>query len=207
VTAFDLSTFEPPLVVPELHSGPVVLRPFELSDLQLIRQASTDPYIPAITSIPSVYSDDEGRTFIDRQHRRAIDGHGYPFVIADAVTPSRGVGGLGLWLQEIDNGRASIGYWLVPSARGKKWAGWALQAVVTFAFDVLAIPRLHLFVEPWNVASQRTAEFAGFTKEALLHGWERIDHVQHDVFSYVRLRQSRGPHAQMEPDDVVKRAD
>ena len=37
----------------------------------------------------------------------------------------------------------------------------------------LAIPRLHLFVEPWNAASARTAEAAGFDREATLRGWER----------------------------------
>jgi RimJ/RimL family protein N-acetyltransferase len=201
VTDFDLSMFNAPLVVPELRSGPVLLRPFDLSDLRLIRQASADPYIPAITSIPPVYSDDEGRAFIERQHSRAIDGHGYPFVIADPATPSRGVGGLGLWLQEIEHGRASIGYWMASSARGQRWAGWALRGVVTFAFDVLAIPRLHLFIEPWNMASQRTAQFAGFTREALLRGWERIDGAQHDAYAYVLLRQDRDGHTPPDGND------
>jgi RimJ/RimL family protein N-acetyltransferase len=199
VTAFDLSAFKAPLVVPDLHSGPVTLRPFDLSDLQLIRQASTDPYIPTITSVPSAYSDDEGGAFIERQRSSVKAGHGYPFVIADAATPGRGVGSLGLWLHEIENGRASIGYWIAPSERGKKRAGWALKGAVTFAFEVLAIPRLHLFIEPWNIASQRTAEFAGFKKEALLRGWERIDQAQYDVYSYVLLREEY-PHVLMERD-------
>jgi ribosomal-protein-alanine N-acetyltransferase len=60
---------------------------------------------------------------------------------------------------------------------------------VAFAFETLAIPRLHLFVEPWNVASQRTAEAAGFVREALLRGWERVDDSQRDAFSYALLRQ------------------
>jgi [ribosomal protein S5]-alanine N-acetyltransferase len=198
VTTFELSTFAAPLEVPELSSGPVVLRPFAPSDLPLIRQAATDPYIPTIASVPSPYSDDEGRAFIERQYGLAIGGHGYPFVIADACDPGRGIGGLGLWLRDIESGRASIGYWIVPSARGRKSAGWALRGVVTFAFDVLAIPRLHLFVEPWNIASQRTAEFAGFRREALLRGWERIDHEQHDAYSYVLLRETRSPPVDVE---------
>ena len=201
MTGFDLSRFDAPLVVPQLCNGPVVLRPFDLSDLRLVRQASSDPYIPAITSVPAPYSDDEGRVFIERQHSRAIDGHGYSFVIADATTPSRGVGSLGLWLHEIEHGRASIGYWIVSSARGQRWAGWALRAVVTFAFEVLAIPRLHLFVEPWNIASQRTAEFAGFTQEALLHGWERIDDAQHDALAYALLRHEQDGHAPRDGND------
>jgi ribosomal-protein-alanine N-acetyltransferase len=187
VTPFALSTFEPPLVVPEIISGPVVLRPFMSSDLGLIRQAASDPYIPTISSIPKVYSDEGARAFIARQHSRSNDGHGYPFAIADASDPARGAGGLGIWLREIEDGRASVGYWMSPATRGNGWAGWALRGAVAFAFEVLAVPRLHLFIEPWNVASQRTAEFAGFTREALLRGWERIDQVQHDVYCYALL--------------------
>jgi [ribosomal protein S5]-alanine N-acetyltransferase len=203
MTAFDLSSFAAPLAVPELQSGPVVLRPFSFSDLPLIRLASTDPYIPYVTSVPSAYSDDEGRAFIERQLTQASGGHGYPFAIAESDSPGRGLGGMGLWLHEIESGRASIGYWVAPSARGHNYAGWALRGVVTFAFAVLAIPRLHLFVEPWNVASRRTAEFAGFTQEALLRGWERIDDVQRDVYSYALLRQSWQPDQPGEDPDAL----
>ncbi|MGP0030408.1 MAG: GNAT family N-acetyltransferase [Acidimicrobiales bacterium] len=187
MSTFDLSAFEPPLQVPELRSGTTILRPFTLADLSLVREAASDPYIPSITSVPAAYSDDEGRAFIERQFAQARDGHGYPFAIAHASEPDRGIGAIGLWLREIDSGRASIGYWLVPSARGKGLAGSALRALVTMAFGTFAIPRLHLFIEPWNVASQRTAESAGFVQEALLRGWERIDGAQHDAYSFVSL--------------------
>jgi ribosomal-protein-alanine N-acetyltransferase len=61
--------------------------------------------------------------------------------------------------------------------------------VVAFAFGELAIPRLHLFVEPWNVASSRTAEAAGFHREALVRGWERIDGEQRDVECFAVLHE------------------
>ena len=189
MTPFDLSVFQAPLTVPELHYGPILLRGFAVADLPLVRQATEDPYIPSITSVPPEYSDDRGRAFIEQQHNLASDGHGYPFVIAEVSNPRHGLGALGLWLREIDNGRASIGYWVVPSTRGRHAAGLALRAATTYAFDVLAIPRLQLFIEPWNAASQRTAEYGGFIQEALLRGWERIDGTQHDVFSYALLQQ------------------
>jgi RimJ/RimL family protein N-acetyltransferase len=192
MTPFELPTFEPPLEVPTLSSGPVILRPFTLSDLSLIRAASADHYITAITSVPAPYSDDEGRAFVERQHRRAAEGDGFSFVIAEASDADAGVGSIGLWLREIESGRASIGYWLVDGARGRKLAGWALRGVVAFALDQLAIPRLHLFVEPWNTASARTAEFAGFWREARLRGWERIDGEQHDADCYVLLHDPEG---------------
>jgi ribosomal-protein-alanine N-acetyltransferase len=203
VTPFDLSTFDAPLAVPELRYGPVLLRGFALSDLPLLRQAAEDPYIPSITSVPPAYSDDSGRAFIERQHRLALEGHGYPFVIADVSDPRHGLGALGLWLREIENGRASIGYWVVPSARGRHAAGLALRAAVTYAFEALGIPRLQLFIEPWNAASQRTAEYAGFTREALLRGWERIGGTQHDAYCYALLRRDWNEHGLLEhPHDV-----
>jgi RimJ/RimL family protein N-acetyltransferase len=180
----------PPLRVPQLSCGPVVLRPFRMSDddLYLVRAASADPDVVAVSSVPREYSDVAGRAFIERQHRRAELGDGYPLVIARAGQPTRGVGSIALWLQEIESGRASVGYWLLAAARGRGLAAWALRALVSFAFGELAIPRLHLFVEPWNVASARTAEAAGFQREALLRGWERIDGEQRDAESFALLR-------------------
>jgi [ribosomal protein S5]-alanine N-acetyltransferase len=189
VKPFELSAFDAPLTVPDLEYGPILLRSFALSDLPLIRQAAEDPYIPSITSVPAAYSDDSGRAFIELQHKVALDGHGYPFVIAEVANPHHGLGALGLWLREIENGRASIGYWVAPPARGRHAAGLALRAAVTYAFEALAIPRLQLFIEPWNAASQRTAEYGGFTQEALLHGWERIDGTQHDAYCYALLQE------------------
>ncbi len=184
---FDLARFAPPLVVPHLDGGQVVLRPWSTDDLPLVEAAAEDAYIPSITSVPRHYSDSLGRAFLARQWHQAEDGHGFAFVIAPSNEPERGVGAIGLWLQEIESGRASVGYWLVPSARAKGLATAALRCVVAFAFSDLAIPRLHLFVEPWNVASQRTAASGGFENEGLLRAWERIDNRQCDALAFVRL--------------------
>ncbi len=184
---FDPASVAPPLHVPELSAGPVVLRPFELSDLGLVHSAARQPDIVTVSSVPRDDSEHAGLDFIERQHRRARLGDGYSFVIALAAQQTRGVGSIGLWLQEIESGRASVGYWILAEARGRNLAAWALRAVVSFAFVQLAIPRLHLFVEPWNVASARTAEAAGFRREALLRDWERIDGEQRDAESFALL--------------------
>jgi ribosomal-protein-alanine N-acetyltransferase len=186
--SFDPAAFAPPLQVPRLTSPPVVLRPYAGSDLEMVRQAATDPLIPSISSVPRPYTDEAGRAFIARQHSRDAEGDGYSFVIASLREPAIGLGSIGLWLQEIESGRASIGYWLVDRARGNGLAAHALRGVVAVAFDTLAIPRLHLFVEPWNVASARTAAGAGFSREATLRGWERIDGEQHDCECFALLR-------------------
>ncbi|MGO8826486.1 MAG: GNAT family N-acetyltransferase [Acidimicrobiales bacterium] len=187
MSTFDVDAFTPPLSIPRLASPPVLLRPFTVSDLAMVRQASSDPLIPSITSVPRTYTDDAGRAFIERQHDRAAQGDGYSFVIAEEADPTSGIGSIGLWLQEIESGRASIGYWLVAGARGRGLAAHALRAVVEFAFGELAIPRLHLFVEPWNTASARTAQAGGFGREATLRGWERIDDEQRDADCFALL--------------------
>jgi RimJ/RimL family protein N-acetyltransferase len=187
MSGFDVAALSPPLRVPRLTRPPIVLRPYAPADLELVRSASADPQIPSITSVPAVYDDEAGRAFIERQHRRAIDGDGFSFVIAEETAPAAGVGSMGLWLHEIESGRASVGYWLLAAARGRGLAGHALRALVAFAFEELFIPRVHLFVEPWNVASARTAESAGFRREATLRGWERIDGEQRDVDCFALL--------------------
>ena len=190
---FDPADFGPPLRVPELACGLVVLRPYAVSDLTLVRQAAADPFIPSISTVPQRYTDDLGQAFIERQHWRASEGDGYSFVIAEAADPAAGIGSIGLWLQEIESGRASVGYWLLEPARGRGLAAEALRGVVAFAFGELAIPRLHLFVEPSNVASTRTAESAGFCREGTLRGWELIDGEQRDADCYALLRAEWSP--------------
>jgi ribosomal-protein-alanine N-acetyltransferase len=193
MSTFDPAAFTPPLRVPRLASPPLVLRPYTVSDLELVRQAAADPFIPSISSVPRTYTDDAGRAFIARQHARGAEGDGYSFVVAPEAEPKTGIGSIGLWLQEIESGRAAIGYWLLAGARGHGLAAHALRAVVAFAFGTLSIPRLHLFVEPCNLASARTAEAAGFQREATLRGWERIDGEQRDADCFALLRSEWAP--------------
>jgi ribosomal-protein-alanine N-acetyltransferase len=173
-----------PLSVPTLFVPPYRLRPFEMTDLDLVREASSDPYIPLITSVPSPFSEAEGAAFIERQWIRARLGQGFPFVIADAAT-DRGIGVIGL--RHVGEGRASIGYWVVKSARGRGVATHALRAVAAWGLGELRIPRLELTVEPWNTASTVTAERCGFRREGLLRAWMRVGTERPDVLMYSRL--------------------
>ena len=174
------------LEVPVLDARPFRLRPFQLSDLPLVEEAARDPYIPLITTVPAAYTPGEGRAFIERQWSRAADEAGYSFAIADAAS-DRAVGQAGLWVRQAGEGRASVGYWVARPARGRRAAALALFAVVRWAHRVQRIPRLELHVEPWNMASVRTAELAGFTREGLMRGWQEIGGERRDLCLYARL--------------------
>jgi RimJ/RimL family protein N-acetyltransferase len=174
------------LIVPRLDAVSFRLRPFALTDIEAVREASGDPHIPLITTVPDAFTEEEGRRFIERQWSRAAQGIGYSFAIADAGT-DQAVGQIGLWLKDLGEGRASVGYWVVRSARGRGAAADALEVLARWALHDLRIPRLELHVEPWNLSSIRTAERAGFQREGLSRSWQEVGGTRKDMYLYARL--------------------
>ncbi|WP_218021749.1 GNAT family N-acetyltransferase [Nocardia harenae] len=127
-----------------------------------------------------------GRDFVLRQHRRAADGEGWSFAIAEAASDTA-VGQIGLWRRDIAHGRVSIGYWVEHDHRGRSYATRALRLLSDWGATLDGISRLELYVEPWNEGSWRAAESAGLRREGLLRRWQKIDGVPRDMYLYARL--------------------
>jgi RimJ/RimL family protein N-acetyltransferase len=176
-----------PFDVPRLTAGDgIMLRPWQLSDLPLIQEVADDAYIPLVTTVPSPYTHAAGASFINRQWDRAAGGTGYPFVMAEAEG-DRALGTIGLWPSAADKGRASVGYWVAVSARGRGIAAVSLVEVARWALCDLDIERVELFVEPWNTASRKTAEQAGFAYEGLLRRWQPVGDERRDMVAYSKI--------------------
>ena len=62
----------------------------------------------------------------------------------------------------------------LPVAGDRGVAAQALQALTAFAWTIPAIHRVELYIEPWNVASLRTAARAGYQREGLLRSHQEI---------------------------------
>ncbi len=165
------------LELPRLQDAPLVLRAFSAADAPLVVEASVDPLIPLITTVPATADPAAVQAFINRQRERARSGQGYSFAIADAATDI-GLGQIGLWPQS--HGRASIGY------------AWGLT--------LPGLHRLELYVEPWNEGSWRAAEEAGYTREGLLRSWEQVGDQRRDMYMYSRLP-TDAPRAQTGPTE------
>ena len=176
-----------PLVLPQVRGRLVQLRPFRTADVAAVREASGDPLIPQITTVPQTDDPELAVAYIERQDDRARTRVGYSFAIADADDVA--VGQIGLWLRDLDQGRASVGYWVRPSARGRGYASDALSALAEWSWSLDELHRLELYVEPWNEASWRTAERAGFAREGLLRSWQVVAGRRRDMFMYSRLRE------------------
>jgi RimJ/RimL family protein N-acetyltransferase len=156
---------------PPLAAGGIVLRRLEPGDSPWITAACSDRelsrYIPGI---PYPYAEADARGFIERAARAWADCSEATFVISNAPDGT-GLGTIGLHLAAGDTGLAEVGYWLTQEARGRGAATIAVQLVSRWAFTVVGIDRLSLQTAPENVASQRVAQRAGFTREGLLRAW------------------------------------
>lgn len=171
---------------PPAH-GPVVLRGFGPDDVGMVRDLATDPYVPLIGSLPAHADADQALAWIERQRGRLAEGAGFSFAIADAETGAAS-GSIGLWLSDMAQGRARVGYCVAPRARGSGVATDALHAVRDFAWTIPTLFRLEAYIEPDNLASVRTAERAGFVREGLLRSHQEIGGRRRDMVLHAAIR-------------------
>lgn len=157
----------------------------------MVRELSTDPYVPAIGSLTPDASSAEALAWIHRQHDRYAEGAGFSFAIADARTDAA-LGACGLWLKDLAAGRATVGYSVAPSCRGRGVAVDALTALTVFGWTVPGLFRIEAYIEPWNVASVRTAERAGYAREGLLRSHQPVDGRRRDMLLYAAIRTTHG---------------
>ena len=167
----------------------VRLRAFDSRDLGMVQNLSTDPYTPLTGTLVADATAEQAQEWIDRQHNRLVAGAGYSFCVADAAD-DRALGQVGLWLADIEHGRATAGYGVAPSERGRGVAARALTALTMFAWTVPELHRIELYIEPWNAASARTAENAGYVREGLLRSRQVIGGRRVDMLLYSAIRPS-----------------
>jgi RimJ/RimL family protein N-acetyltransferase len=162
---------------PPLGDELVLLRPPEERDLPAIERGVRDPGVVRGFGRPSA----SARELLELNRRRWHDGEGATFAICDGTGTCVGH----VFVNLGGRGRGSIGYWLLPEARGKGLATRAVRLLSSWAFRELGLARLQLLTEPWNEDSQRVAERSGFEREGLLRSYGEIDgrRVDYVVFS------------------------
>lgn len=148
--------------------GTVLLREFRDEDVAMVMDLATDPYVPLIGTLPPHADAAAALAYVERQRSRRVEGVGWSFCVADRTTGTA-LGGAGLWLDHQDPHRTSAGYSVAPRHRGHGVAAQALRALTGFAWTLPAVVRVELDVEPWNTASLRTAERAGYVREGAAH--------------------------------------
>jgi ribosomal-protein-alanine N-acetyltransferase len=166
---------------PPLSDGVVALRVPSEQDLPAIERRIVDPDVVRWIG-PSEHT---ARELLELNLTRWTEGTGATFSVCDPNDACLGH----VWVEVdlADSHRGSVGYWLLPEARGKGFATCSVQLVSRWALGELGMARLSLSTEPLNDRSQRVAKRSGFVKEGVLRsyaeiGGRRVDCV---VFSLV----------------------
>ena len=148
----------------EIRGEGVVLRKWRMEDAPAVAAACQDAEIKRwLAFVPQPYTDADARFYV-RDCIEAGDDR-TPFAITDAETGAV-IGSIDMHVNRMQTGH--VGYWLAPEARGRGLTSAALVALSRWGFDQLGLGRVELVTDPDNIASQRVAEKAGFTREGVL---------------------------------------
>jgi RimJ/RimL family protein N-acetyltransferase len=134
--------------------------------------------------VPEPYGETDARAYLLTRHDHIHAGTAAPFAIVHASDPGRALGSITLMRLAWEHRRGEVGYWLAREARGHGHTTRAVRLLCAWAFKSLGLERIDLFAAIANVASQRVAERAGFTREALLRFYLRGRDGQLDAVAY-----------------------
>jgi RimJ/RimL family protein N-acetyltransferase len=158
LTAVDLAT-------EVVRTERLLLRPYRPEDVDAVFRASQDPDTQRwIGQLPVPYRREDARVFVeDVAMKERRDGTGLS-VVLEAGGELVGTGGI-----YFRGGRLGpeIGYTVAPWARRRGYAAEAAHALAEWGLSAGA-PRVHLYVDVGNAASQAVAERAGFRREGVV---------------------------------------
>ena len=171
-----------------LIEGETALRPYRDSDLRALVAACQDPEIPRWTRVPSPYGEADARAYLHRRHDEVHAGSAAPYVIVSTGDDRRLLGAIALQRFAWENARGEVGYWLAREARGQGHVTRAVRRICRWGFETLGLERIELHAAVGNPPSQRVAERAGFTREAVLRSYQLGRDGRQDIVVYGLLR-------------------
>lgn len=173
----------------ELEAGGVRLRSLRAGDVSAIAAACSDNEIQRWLPLPSPYTERDGWEYLKSVEEDAATGRGFALAIVDPES-DRLMGSIGCRVGR-DSGIADVGYWVVRQARGQGIATTAVRLLAAWIFDHLHPARLELLANTENIASQRVAEKAGFTREGVLRDYHELRGRRVDMVMFSMLPADR----------------
>jgi RimJ/RimL family protein N-acetyltransferase len=167
-----------------LVDGPTALRPWREADVAALVQACQDPEIPRWTRVPSPYGESDARAYMLQRYDAIATATAAPYAIVSAADDTRLLGSIALMDLNWKQRRGEVGYWLAREARGAGHATRAVQMICRWGLEQLGLERIALMASTGNPASQRVAERAGFTREAVLRSSYRGRDGRQDMVAF-----------------------
>jgi len=166
----------------ELRTARLLLRPFELTDVDDVWAYASDAEVARYRPLPDPYTRDDAAEFVDRQMRTNWS-RNPEFAI---IYGQQVVGGISLHVNP-EHETGELGYLL-----GRRWWGQGLateaaRAVVDWGFRRFGLHKAYARAHVDNTRSWHVMERLGMTREGVLRGhWkmrdEHVDLVYYAVF-------------------------
>jgi len=153
----------------ELTDDRLLLRPPRPEDVPAIYRACQDPDIQQWTTVPSPYTQQDAEEYVSELAPTAwASGDGALFTVFDRASGEllASIALMHITEREVSaGGRAELGYWCAPWARGRGVITDAARLVCRWGFEELGLARIEWYAEVGNEGSRRVAEKVGFTIE------------------------------------------
>lgn len=150
-----------------LRTDRLLLRPLRAADAPAIYAIRSDPTVMRYASSPPLASPEQAEAFIAREAAGMAAGESLRLGL-QRVEDDVLIGICLLFHINRQCRRAEIGYELRADVWGRGYMHEALLALVRLGFSELALNRIEADIDPRNVASARSLERLGFTKEGHL---------------------------------------
>ncbi len=144
-----------------LASGSLTLRPWELSDVDFVYTACQDPLIQEFTTVPSPYTLEDAKKFINRKREEFFSQVSMAYLGLVDNAPALSVS---LHDIKVFDHLAELGYWVAKDFRGNGLGVKAAQLLTDYAFKI-GFRRIEALTLPENIGSKRTLELSGFNFE------------------------------------------
>jgi len=175
-----------------LLDGLTALRPWRDADFAALVAACQDPEISRWTRVPSPYCETDARAYLMARDGALRAGTSAPFAVVATNDPLLVLGSVSLIRIAWQHARGEVGYWLARAARGQGHATRAVRLICNWGFEALGLERIDLLAATPNAASQRVAERAGFTREAVLRSYMIGRDGRQDMVAFGLLRAEPG---------------
>ncbi|MBD9656459.1 GNAT family N-acetyltransferase [Pseudomonas sp. PDM12] len=157
---------------PEFSFADCKLRCIRADDIEQVYAGLSDPRVIAHYGV-SYSSLAATREQMLWYAQLLADEAGIWWALADNDDVLIGACGFNDWHHEYR--RIEMGYWLLPDYWRRGLLQQALPCILRHALQAMGVHRIHLDIEPENVASWRLAEKLGFSREGTLRDVEYKD--------------------------------
>jgi aminoglycoside 6'-N-acetyltransferase len=172
----------------QLASERLIIRRFEPADAAPLAAYRSDAEVARYQAWECPYSARDAEAFIASLRGLAPGTPGTWFQFAVGLGPTRAlIGDVALRTSRSDPRQAELGFTFASAFQGRGYAAEAVERVVGYAFEQLAMHRIFSLTDTRNLRAQRLLERIGFRKEGELRENVWFKGTWASEMSYARL--------------------